>query len=139
MADPIRYTSRGDFDSAEANRLHADAFQTRVFTDDEWDWKAQVHGHSRGWVTARDGESLVGFVNVISDGFVHAWIQDVMVDPARQRTGTGRELVQAARDGAITAGCEWLHVDFDDEHTTCYIDACGFTPSRAGLIDLTGE
>jgi hypothetical protein len=41
-----------------------------------------------------------------------------------------------ARDGARTAGCEWLHVDFDDDLRPFYFDACGFTPTNAGLIRL---
>jgi hypothetical protein len=40
-------------------------------------------------------------------------------------------------DGARGAGCEWLHVDWDDEELTAfYIDACGFVPTKAGLIPL---
>jgi hypothetical protein len=32
---------------------------------------------------------------------------------------------------------EWLHVDFDDHLRSFYFDACGFTPSNAGLIALS--
>ena len=38
-----------------------------------------VHRHSLGWVVAREGAELVGFVNVLWDGLVHAWLQDTMV------------------------------------------------------------
>ena len=38
-----------------------------------------LEGHSLGWVVAREDGSLVGFVNVLWDGLVHAWIQDTMV------------------------------------------------------------
>jgi hypothetical protein len=48
-------TWRGEFTSEEANRLHAEAFGTRVFAVAEWDWRALVERHSLGWVTARDG------------------------------------------------------------------------------------
>jgi len=34
------------------------------------------------------------------------------------------------------AGCEWLHVDFDDDLRSFYVDACGFSPIAAGLIAL---
>ena len=50
--------------SAEANALHAECFGHPVLGDGEWDWRGQVQGHSLGWVCARDGEELVGFVNV---------------------------------------------------------------------------
>ena len=128
---------RGPFTSSEANQLHAEAFGTRVCSDQEWNWRDQVAAHSLGWVTARDdGGVLTGFVNVVWDGEVHAWLQDVMVAAASRHGGIGRRLVEAARDGARAAGCEWLHVDFADELAPFYLDACGFLPTRAGLMAL---
>ena len=128
---------RGTFTSTEANTLHAEAFATRVFSDDEWDWVALTDRHSLGWVTGRDATGrLVGFVNVVWDGLVHAWLQDVMVASSHRRSGVGVALVAAATEGARAAGCEWLHVDFDEEHRSFYIDACGFTPAPAGLLHL---
>ncbi|MDP9242624.1 MAG: hypothetical protein M3O84_05550 [Actinomycetota bacterium] len=38
--------------------------------------------------------------------------------------------------GVCDAGCEWLHVDFDDHLRSFHFDACGFTPTNAGLIAL---
>ena len=109
----ITYTWRGDVSSTELNRLHADAFETRVYGDDEWDWVAQL-GHSLGWVVARDGDALAGFVNVVWDGLVHAWIQDTMVATAARHQGIATELIARAVDQSRSAGCEWLHVDFED-------------------------
>jgi len=127
---------RGDFDNAEVNELHAEAFGTRVFDASEWDWLALVHEHSLGWVTARDHETLVGFVNVVWDGQVHARLQDTMVASAARRRGVGTQLVATAVEHARTAGCGWLHVDFDERLRPFYLDACGFTPTAAGLIEL---
>ena len=127
---------RGDFDNAEVNELHAEAFGTRVFDASEWDWLALVHEHSLGWVTARDHETLVGFVNVVWDGQVHAWLQDTMVASAARHRGVGTQLVATAIERARTAGCGWLHVDFDERLRPFYLDACGFTPTAAGLIEL---
>jgi GNAT superfamily N-acetyltransferase len=133
----ITYEWRGEFGSTEANVLHAEAFGTRLFDDDEWDWVAMVRGHSLGWVVARDaGGALVGFVNVLWDGLVHAWLQDVMVARAVGRRGVGTQLVATAREGAAAAGCEWLHVDFDDHLREFYVGSCGFRPTNAGLIQL---
>jgi hypothetical protein len=50
--------------------------------------------------------------------------------------GIGTALVRCAAGGARTAGCEWLHVDFDVELRSFYFDACGFTPTDPGLIAL---
>jgi GNAT superfamily N-acetyltransferase len=127
---------RGEFDNAEVNELHAEAFETRVFDASEWNWVELVHRHSLGWVVARVGDELVGFVNVLWDGSVHSWIQDVMVRTANRHQGIGQRLVAVARDGARAAGCEWLHVDFDDELRDFYHGACGFTPTNGGLIAL---
>ena len=87
-------------------------------------------------MVARDGDALIGFVNVVWDGLVHAWIQDVMVAADVRHRGVGVQLVRGAVAGAKDAGCEWLHVDFDDDLKTFYLDACGFTPTNAGLIEL---
>ena len=132
----VEYGWRGDFSNWEMNALHAEAFETRLYDGSEWNWRDQVERHSLGWVVAREEEALLGFVNVPWDGLVHAWIQDTMVArPARHR-GVGKELVAVAVRGAREAGCEWLHVDFDDDLREFYFDACGFTPTNAGLIEL---
>lgn len=133
----VTYEWRGEFTNTEVNELHAEAFETRVFSDDEWDWRALTDAHSFGWVVARRGEELVGFTNVVSDGFVHTWLQDVMVAAGERGNGIGRGLVREAADHCRAAGCEYLHVDFDDDELRrFYLDACGFRPTNAGLLDL---
>jgi GNAT superfamily N-acetyltransferase len=132
----ITYEWRGEFDNPEVNALHAEAFDTRVFDASEWNWRELVDVHSLGWVVARDGTELVGFVNVLWDGLVHAWLQDTMVAAKAGRQGVGTQVVAVARDAARDAGCEFLHVDFDDDLKPFYYDACGFTPTNGGLIAL---
>ena len=129
----IAYAWRGPFTNDEVNRLHAEGFGHRVLDDD---WVAQVERHSLGWVTARDGAALVGFVNVAWDGGVHAFILDTLTASSHARQGIGTELVGVATDNARAAGCEWLHVDFEDELREFYFGSCGFTPTNAGLIQL---
>jgi len=119
------------------NALHAEAFDHRAYGPQEWDWHALVERYSLGWVTARSDGALAGFVNVPWDGFVHAWIQDTMVATVSRHQGIATELVRKATTHARSEGCEWLHVDFDSDLRTFYIDACGFTPTSAGVIDLT--
>ena len=127
---------RGDFDNLEVNELHAEAFETRVFDESEWNWTSLVQAHSLGWATARSAGQLVGFANVVWDGSVHAWIQDVMVSAQARHQGIGMSLVATAAQGARDAGCEWLHVDFEDDLGPFYVGACGFTPASAGLMRL---
>ena len=127
---------RGQFNNQELNVMHAEAFETRVFASAEWDWERQTVNHSLGWVTARSDGQLVGFVNVPRDGVVHAWLHDTMVAVSARGHDVGTGVVAVAREHAKAAGCEWLHVDFDDHLRSFYIDACGFRPTTAGHIAL---
>ena len=129
----VSFHWRGDFDNAEVNELHAEAFEHQVVEDD---WQRQVREHSLGWVCARDGSELVGFVNVAWDGGVHAFVLDTMVAARAGRRGIGTELVAVSVAEARAAGCEWLHVDFEDHLRRFYFEACGFEPTNAGLIRL---
>jgi ribosomal protein S18 acetylase RimI-like enzyme len=127
------YEWRGTFENEELNALHAEAFEHLVLEDD---WRAQVEGHSLGWVCARERGELVGFVNVAWDGGVHAFVLDTAVARRAGRRGIGTGLVRIAVESARAAGCEWLHVDFEDHLRAFYFDACGFQPTNAGLIAL---
>jgi GNAT superfamily N-acetyltransferase len=129
----IGYAWRGAFDNAEVNALHAQGFDHRMLDDDWW---GQVNRHSLGWVVARDGADLVGFVNVAWDGMIHAFILDTLVSAGARRRGIGTGLVKVAVEHAGAAGCEWLHVDFDPHLKDFYLGACGFTPTDAGVVPL---
>lgn len=132
----VTYAWRGAFTNAEIHALHAAAFDTRLFDESEWDWVAQCDRYSLGWVVARADGMFVGFTNVLWDGLVHAYLEDVMVEDGVRHRGVGVGLVHAARDGARAAGCEFLHVSFDDELAPFYLGACGFTPTSGGLMEL---
>lgn len=126
---------RGPVDDAVLSALHARAFESP--SEAVTPWSERLTRHSLTWVTASDpaGE-LVGFVNVIGDGGVHAVLLDTVVDPAHQGQGIGRALVAAAADAARDHGCEWLHVDFEADRSRFYLDACGFRTTAAGLMRL---
>jgi GNAT superfamily N-acetyltransferase len=130
---PIAYEWRGEFSSAELNALHAEGFEHALL---DWDWRAQVERNSLGWVCARETGALMGFVNVAWDGGSHAFVIDTLVAVAVRRRGIGVELLKVAEREARAAGCEWLHVDFEDHLRAFYFDACGFVPTNAGLMVL---
>ncbi len=124
---------RGPFENDEVQRVHKRAF--KIETPNPVDaWDRWLDRHSLGWVTARvdDGE-LIGFLNVVTDGGIHAWLQDVVVDPDQQSQGIGKAMVDLAAEKSGEAGCEWLHVDFDDDVASFYFNQCGFKPTQAGL------
>ena len=129
----VTYEWRGEIDNAALNALHAEAFEHRVLDED---WRSRLERHSLGWVTARDSDGLVGFVNVVWDGGVHGFVIDTMVAARAGRRGIGTRLVELAVAGAREGGCEWLHVDFDDHLRPFYFDACGFAPTNGGLTQL---
>jgi GNAT superfamily N-acetyltransferase len=87
------------------------------------------------WASAHAGDRLVGFVNVVGDGGVHAFVLDTTVHPDFRRQGIGLELVRCAADEARELGAEWLHVDYEPEHAPFY-RRCGFRPTAAGLLGL---
>jgi hypothetical protein len=80
----------------------------------------------------------VGFVNVVWDGGFYAFLLDTLVTASVSRRRVGTKLVVVASDGARAAGCECLHVDFEDHLRPFYFDGCGFSPTNAGLIALKG-
>jgi GNAT superfamily N-acetyltransferase len=98
------------------------------------DWRTRLERHSLGWVCAWEEESLIGFVNVVWDGGVHAFILDTVVAEHHRAQGVGAALVAAAAREARAAKCEWLHVDFEEHLRPFYSGACGFKETAAGLI-----
>ena len=129
----MRVEWRVDFDNADVNTLHAEGFAHAVL---DIDWRAQVERHSLGWVCAFDAERLVGFVNVAWDGGVHAFVIDTLVAGDRRHGGIGHRLLEVVERESRRAGCEWLHVDFEEELRDFYFGACGFAPTPAGVIAL---
>jgi predicted N-acetyltransferase YhbS len=99
---------------------------------------ADVLARSLGFIGAFDADRLVGFVNVATDGGVHAFLLDPTVDPAYRKQGIGGRMVRAAIDLARAAGCEWIHVDFEPYLAPFYA-ACGFVPTQAGVISLVAS
>ncbi|WP_421743711.1 GNAT family N-acetyltransferase [Cellulomonas sp.] len=52
-----------------------------------------------------------------------------------QRRGIGQRLVEALVDEVRSAGCEWLHVDYEP-HLEPFYRQCGFAATRAGVLRL---
>jgi ribosomal protein S18 acetylase RimI-like enzyme len=124
---------REEFINSAVNRLHAEGFRHRILDDDWW---TQVNRHSLGWVCAKVGDNLVGFVNVAWDGALHAFILDTVVSESSRRRGVAKAMLEICVREARNARCEWLHVDFEEDLRRFYFEGCGFSPTNAGLIRL---
>lgn len=85
--------------------------------------------------TAHNGNRLVGFVKLASDGETHAFLLDPTVHPDYRRAGLGTALVGQAIDAARGEGIKHVHVDFEP-HLGTFYDNCGFKPTQAGLISF---
>ncbi|MBB4571699.1 GNAT family N-acetyltransferase [Rhizobium leucaenae] len=96
-----------------------------------------ILSRSLAHIGAFDGVRLVGFVNVASDGGIHAFILDTCVAPEFRRQGIATRLVEMATNVARKRGAEWLHVDFQP-HLTGFYRSLGFTATEAGLLRLRG-
>jgi hypothetical protein len=128
----VTYDWRGSFERREVEALHAEAFHHDVVED--LDWQRRARDHSLGWVCARDGGELVGFVTVAWDGAAHAFMLDTMVVDRAGRQDIGAESVSVAIRHARAAARESLHVDSEGHPTSFYFDACGSALTHAGLV-----
>ena len=130
----MRLVSRFLVDDSELSALHARAFRRDSHPDTVW--SRRLNQHALTWIGAFDKDKLVGFVQVSWDGGSHAFLLDTAVDPDWQRQGIGTALVHQAIQEAKAAGCEWLHVDFEEDVSPLYLKSCGFKSTTAGVLNL---
>ncbi|NQJ71239.1 GNAT family N-acetyltransferase [Streptococcus suis] len=82
--------------------------------------------HSLFILAAYDGDRLVGLLRAVGDGYSIVFIQDILVLPAYQRQGIGRQLLEQAM--AHFPGIYQLHLLTDNaEKTRSFYEALGFT------------
>lgn len=130
MTSLIEYKNNDTIGNEELNELFANAWPNHEFRDFH-----PVLRRSLGYICARQGKQLVGFVNVAWDGGVHAFLLDTTVRSDLQHKGIGLELVQRAMLLAQKKGVGWLHVDYEARLSRFY-EKCGFHKTEAGLIKL---
>lgn len=131
MPEEIRV--RFAVEDGELSRLHAEAFGHEYALTP---WSERLERHSRSWAGAFVDARLVGFVHAVWDGGQHAFLLDTAVASDLRHRGVGRRVVAALVEDLRGLGIEWLHVDYEPHLEGFYREACGFGPTRAGLLRL---
>jgi len=87
-------------------RAWGELFRTTGWNEEYSLDDGQLHGaleHSWYQVSAYDGERLVGYARVISDGILHALIVEVIVAPEYQGRGIGSHMVADVVERCLAA------------------------------------
>ncbi len=130
---PIRFEFSPEIDNEELNALFAVSWADH----EERDFQP-VLGRSLVYIVAYHLDRPIGFVNVVGDGDVHAFLLDTTVARDYQRQGIATDLIARAARAARDAGARWLHVDFEPHLAPLY-RAAGFGHTEAGLLRLEDE
>ncbi len=127
----IGYRVNPPIANAELDQLYAVSWPNH---HPPYDFRPELE-RSLVFVGAYAGDELIGFVRLAWDGSVHTFLLEPTVRPDCRRRGIGRSLVERAVAVARERGMEWVHVDYEP-HLREFYQACGFTPTNAGLIRL---
>lgn len=85
---------------------------------------------------AFDGELLIGYVEVVSNGVTDAYIQDLIVHPDYQRQGVGRQLMQRTMMRLRADGIYMVSVIYGEPELQTYYEDFGFTTMLCGQMEL---
>jgi GNAT superfamily N-acetyltransferase len=100
----------------------------------------KVLNNSYYMVSAYKGDKLVGFGRIDSDGFIHAMIYEMIVDPGFQGMGIGRRILQMLVDKCLAAGIRDIQL-FCAKGKLEFYTKCGFElrPENAPGMQFTGR
>ncbi len=118
----------------ELDALSVAALRTKVGWDARKDKLEKIIGSTYMTAACFDGNSLVGIIDVISDGVDDAFIRNLVVDPEYQRKGVGQKLLALVIDRLKTDQIKTVNVLFEAELTDLYRKA-GFRIVKGGIID----
>lgn len=77
--------------------------------------------------TAWDNEKLIGLICAMDDGIMTAYIHYLLVDPAYQGNGIGKQLVEKMKE-TYQDYLRIVIVAYNDE--ACFYEACGFERAK---------
>ncbi len=114
------------------------ALRTRVDWDARKDQLERILGSTYMTAACFDGNSLVGIVDVISDGIDDAFIRNLIIDPDYHRKGIALKLLTMVVDKLKADQIKTVNVLFEKELTDLYRKA-GFRIVKGGIIDNEEE
>ena len=118
-----------DIDNDKLNELFSESWKKYTPRSFEYLNKSLLY------ICCYEENDLIGFVNIISDGYLHAFLLDVTVSPKYRRKGIGTLLVKRAIEECKEIGIEWIHVDFEERLGEFYHN-CRFKNTNAGIMNL---
>lgn len=86
------------------------------------------------FVSAYSESELVGFTRIISDGYLHAFVTEMIVHPKFQKLGIGSRLLASAIEACKTAGISDIQL-FSAKNKSKFYEAKGF---KARPLDAPG-
>lgn len=85
---------------------------------------------------AMDGERLVGYAAVVSNGVTDAYIQDVMVHPDWQHQGIGTQLMERVLARLEAEGVYMVSVIYGEEALRPFYERFGFCTMLSGQREM---
>ena len=90
-------------------------------------------------IACYDGDELVGFLDVVSNGVTDAYIQDVMVRPDYQGGGIGTELMNRAMERLKNDRIYMISVIYGEESLRPFYERFGFCTMLCGQMETRPE
>ncbi len=114
------------------------ALRSAVGWDERKEQMQKIVGCTYMSAACLDGDRLVGWIDVISDGVDDAFIRNLVVDPAYQRRGIGLQLLKMVAGRIKKDRIKTANVLFEPELAALYRKA-GFRIISGGMIDNEAE
>ncbi len=129
----IREFRRGDEDAVVALWLACDL--TRPWNDPRKDIERKLAHSPSLFLVGEDDDEVIGSVMAGYDGH-RGWVNYLAVHPARQGSGLGRALMDAAEERLRALGCPKINLQVRDgnEAARGFYEAIGY--QRQELVDL---
>jgi ribosomal protein S18 acetylase RimI-like enzyme len=109
IAMSLQIRSYQEVDRPGVLEVWASSGLTRAWNDPDLDIDRKVAFDPEGFLVAELNGAIIGTVMAGYEGH-RGWIQYLGVDPAHQRSGVGRALVEAAIDRLCAQGCPKINL-----------------------------